>query len=96
LGDDLREGKATLPLIAAMQRGSQSQRELIQQAIEAGSTDMLQQVIGIVKSTGALDIARAAAQHEAIRAIEAARQLPSGPHSECLIQLAAQLLERTH
>ena len=96
LGDDLREGKATLPLIAAMQRGSEHERATIQQAIETGAVAMLDDVIRIVKETGALDIARAAAQQEARRAIAAAQGLPSGLHTDCLVQLATQLLERTH
>ena len=94
LGDDLREGKTTLPLIAAMQRGTVSQRELIKMAIETGGVSMLDQVVDIVKTTGALDVARLTATQEAQRAIAAARQLPSGPHSDCLLQLATQLLER--
>jgi octaprenyl-diphosphate synthase len=94
LGDDLREGKTTLPLIAAMQRGTASQRALIKEAIETGGVAMLDQVIDIVKTTGALDVAHLAATQEAQRAIAAARQLPAGPHTECLLQLAAQLLER--
>jgi octaprenyl-diphosphate synthase len=94
LGDDLREGKTTLPLIAAMQRGTASQRELIKTAIETGGVAMLDQVVAIVKATGALDVARLAATREAQHAITAARQLPPGPHTDCLIQLASQLLER--
>jgi octaprenyl-diphosphate synthase len=96
LGDDLREGKATLPLIAAMQRGSQTEREIIQQAIETGAVSMLDEVIRIVRKTGGLDVARAAAQQEALRAIASAKQLPTGPHADCLIQLATQLLERKY
>jgi octaprenyl-diphosphate synthase len=96
LGDDLREGKATLPLIAAMQRGTQQERETIQQAIETGDVGMLDAVITIVKKTGALDIARHAAQQEAKRAISAAHLLPEGPHRDCLVQLASQLLDRNH
>ena len=94
LGDDLREGKATLPLIAAMQRGSPAQRALVRQAIEQGSEDQLAAVIEIVHSTGALDVARQAAGAEAARAVAAAQQLPAGPHASCLIELAAALLQR--
>ena len=94
VGDDLREGKATLPLIAAMQRGTPTQRNVVKTAIETGGVAMLDQVVDIVKSTGALDVARVAASQEAQRAIAAARLFPAGPHTECLIQLAAQLLER--
>ena len=96
LGDDLREGKATLPLIAAMQRGTDHERQTIQQAIETGNVDMLDAVIAIVKKTGALDIARNAAQLEAKRAIEAAQRLPVGPHRDYLVELASQLLDRNH
>ena len=96
VGDDLREGKATLPLIAAMQRGTAEQRELIKAAIESGGVAMLDQVVEIVKATGALDVARLAATQEAQRAIAAARALPAGPYTDCLIQLAEQLLERQY
>lgn len=96
LGDDLREGKATLPLIAAMQRGSKEQASTVKQAIETGDLNMLTEIVSIVKSTGALDVARAAARQEALRAVTAAKRLPAGSHADCLIQLASQLLERNH
>jgi len=96
LGDDLREGKATLPLIAAMQRGTPQQSELIRNAIETGDVSLLEPVIAVVRETGALDVARSAAQHEAQRAIASAQSLPAGPHTDCLVQLATQLLERNH
>lgn len=96
LGDDLREGKATLPLIAAMQRSSAQNRSTIRQAIENGDVSMLDQVISIVKNSGALDIARATAQQEALRAVAAAQRLPGGPHTDSLIQLATQLHDRNH
>jgi octaprenyl-diphosphate synthase len=94
LGDDLREGKTTLPLIAAMQQGTPAEKDIIKTAIETGGLAMLDQVIRIVRSTGALDIARLAATQEAQRAIAAAQKLPKSAHSACLIELAAQLLDR--
>ena len=96
LGDDLREGKATLPLIAAMQRGSAAQRQVIASAIEEGEIGKLAEIVAIVKSTGALMVARNAAAQEAQRAIEAAGRLPPSAYSACLIQLATGLLERNH
>ena len=96
LGDDLREGKATLPLIAAMQRGTEAEAMAIKNAIETGDLAALEHIVRIVKKTGALDIARDAARQEALRAVAAARRLPEGPHTDCLIHLATQLLERNH
>ena len=94
LGDDLREGKCTLPLIAAMQRGNAEQAAIVRNAIEQGSTDQLDAVVEIVRSTGALDVARAAAHAEALRAIDALASLPSNEYTASLLQLASQLLER--
>ncbi len=96
LGDDLREGKTTLPLISAMQRGTPDERKTIQDAIETGAVEMLERVVAIVQRTGALDVAREAAAQEAQRAVRAAKRLPAGEHTECLVQLAAQLLERDY
>lgn len=95
VGDDLREGKSTLPLIAAMQRGTEDERALVQKAIENGEVDRLDDIVAIVKRTGSLDVARHAAQGEAQRAIAAARQLPAGAYTDVMVQLATQLLERT-
>jgi len=94
LGDDLREGKITLPLIAAMRRGDEEQRALIRRAIQTGALDELDHVIAIVRATGALDVAREAASREAQRAMSAAAQLPPNPHAQALVQLAASLLQR--
>lgn len=94
IGDDLREGKATLPLIAAIQRGTPDQKRVVRSAIENGSVDELEEVVSIVRSTGALNATRQAAAMEATRAVEAARRLPDNAHSRALLQLAAQLLDR--
>jgi octaprenyl-diphosphate synthase len=94
LGDDLREGKATLPLIAAMRRAAPDQRLLIERAIQTDGAIELEKIVAIVRATGALDATREAAAVEANRAIEAALKLPNNPCSEGLLQLAAQLLQR--
>ena len=96
LGDDLREGKATLPLIAAMERGTAEQRRIVQEAIQTGGVGELERIVAIVKETGALVVTREAAAAEAQRAVEAARLLPDNPYSQGLLQLAAQLLQRRH
>lgn len=94
LGDDLREGKCTLPLIIAMQRASADDAQLIRHAIEQGSTDQLQAILHIVKTTGALDATRQAAHDEAMRAIAALGQLPQNTYTQAMEQLASQLLLR--
>ncbi|QNK75541.1 polyprenyl synthetase family protein [Variovorax sp. PAMC28562] len=94
LGDDLREGKTTLPLILAMQRAQPDESALVRAAIEAGDTSQLPLIVEIVRQTGALDATRAAAATEAQRAIDALRDFPSNSHTNGLLQLAAQLLDR--
>jgi len=94
LGDDLREGKVTLPLIAAMRRGTAAQCDLIRRAIESGAVEELDQIVAIVRETGALDVAREAAAAEAQRAIDATKQLPLNEYRESLLQLASSLLQR--
>ena len=94
LGDDLREGKVTLPLILAMQRGDQQQRAIVRTAIQTGAASELPAIINIVRDTGALDASLQAARAEAQRAVDAAGQLPANSHSAALLQLAVELLER--
>lgn len=96
LGDDLREGKNTLPLIIAMQRGTPEQRKIIQLAIENGEMHALSEIVDIVRLTGALEATRVAASDEAERAIAALTLLPAGPYRDALHDLAAQLLNRRH
>lgn len=94
LGDDLREGKMTLPIICTLRRCNPDDAQLIRSAIESGNTDQLDAIVQIVRQSGGLVDARASAMAEAERAIEAARALPANPHTEALVQLAAVLLER--
>jgi octaprenyl-diphosphate synthase len=94
LGDDLREGKCTLPLIIAMQRATAEDAQVVREAIEQGSTKQLPSILSIVKRTGALDATREAAHNEAMRAIAALQALPVNAYTQAMEQLAAQLLLR--
>ncbi|MDO9436117.1 polyprenyl synthetase family protein [Hydrogenophaga sp.] len=94
LGDDLREGKVTLPIICALRSGTEPQKILLRQAIEQGDLEHLDAIRDIILQTGALDAAKACAHAEAQRAIDAAQRLPVNAYSEALLQLAAGLLER--
>ena len=95
LGDDLREGKCTLPLITAMQLAPPGDAATVRNAIEKGDVDALEAVASIVKRTGALDAAMRSAQSEISRALEAAQHLPAGPYVDCMVQLAQQSLVRS-
>jgi octaprenyl-diphosphate synthase len=65
VGDDLREGKPTLPLIHAMSHGTEAERALIRQAIEQGHTEAFEEILAAIERTGALDYTRQRAQQEA-------------------------------
>ena len=94
IGDDLREGKVTLPLIIAMQRASATERAMIVHAIENGSTPDMAQIVAVVKATGALDATRSAAAEQAQEAIDCLRNLPQNAYTHAMVQLASQLLSR--
>lgn len=94
LGDDLREGKTTLPLIAAMRLANAQDRSILKTAIESGDISQIQAIVAIVQKTGALAVAQEAAASEAKRAIAAIALLPSNDFKACLLQLGLQLLER--
>ena len=95
VGDDLREGKPTLPLLVAMERGSAAERELIRHAIEHGEEARLSEIVAIVRRTGALEATREAARAEAEKARECLRALPDSTHREALLYLCVQSVDRS-
>jgi octaprenyl-diphosphate synthase len=96
LGDDLAEGKPTLPLIHAMRNGSSAQVRIIRSAIERGGLEEFQPVVAAIRETGALEYARRQAEAESCRAIAAIDALPRSTYHDSLLQLAAFAVSRTY
>ncbi len=88
VGDDLAEGKPTLPLIYAMRNGNARQAAAVRKAIEEGGLDDMQQVLQAIQETAALDYVRKQARREADIACAAISRLPDSKHKESLLQLA--------
>jgi octaprenyl-diphosphate synthase len=95
IGDDLREGKPTLPLLIAMSRGTEVERQLIRHAIEHGEVERLPDIVTIVRRTGALEATRQAARAEAQQARAALDLLPASPQRDALLYLCVQSVERS-
>ena len=95
VGDDLREGKPTLPLLLAMERAGEAERALIRHAIEHGEVHKLPEILAIVKRTGALDATRTAAQKEADEARQALAALPVSRAREALLELCVRSIHRS-
>ncbi|MBZ0133987.1 MAG: octaprenyl diphosphate synthase [Rhodocyclaceae bacterium] len=87
LGDDLAEGKPTLPLIHAMQQGSAAQSACVRHAIEEGGRNAFPEVMAAIRATGALDETRRHAETEAKLALEAIAMLPASTYKDSLVQL---------
>jgi octaprenyl-diphosphate synthase len=95
VGDDLREGKPTLPLLLAMERGTAAERELIRHAIEHGEVARLPEIVEIVRHTGAIAATREAARAEADKAAQALRVLPASPYREALLEFCFRSVDRS-
>ncbi len=95
VGDDLREGKPTLPLLIAMARASEPERNLIRHAIEHGEVARLAEIVGIVRRTGALEATREAARAEAELARRSLAALPPSRAREALLELCVRSVERS-
>jgi octaprenyl-diphosphate synthase len=95
IGDDLREGKPTLPLLVAMQRGTPEQREMIRNAIIHGELERMDQIVAIVRETGALEATRAAAQEQAELAKACLDVLPASEYREALLELSFDSIHRS-
>ena len=96
VGDDLAEGKPTLPVIHALRVGSAADQALLRRAIEAGGLDDLPAVLKAIESAGGLEYTARLAQGEADQALAALGPLPESVHSEALRQLAGFAVSRSY
>ncbi|HEY9101638.1 polyprenyl synthetase family protein [Chitinimonas sp.] len=94
LGDDLAEGKCTLPLIHAMRLGTPAQAAVVRQAITEAQREHFPEVLAAVQQSGALEAALRAARAEAELALQAIASLPDNVHSQALRALARFAVER--
>ena len=95
LGDDLAEGKTTLPLIRVLRTGTKDQAALVRRAIVDGGREDFGAVLGAIRACGALDYARAAAQREAQAAAQAIDALPASEFKRSLLELASFSVTRS-
>jgi octaprenyl-diphosphate synthase len=96
IGDDLAEGKPTLPLIYVLEQGTDAQKEVIKRAIETEGIQLLKEVTDIIQSTGAIDFTAETAKEEAKKAQQAISQLPESAAKSALIALADLAVNRKH
>lgn len=96
IGDDLAEGKATLPLIYTIAKGSDEQSKLIRQAIEKKDTSQIEQVAKAVNESGGLQYTQQLAEKEVEQAIEKLASLPESDYKSVLTELANFSLHRSH
>ncbi|MFJ9451040.1 octaprenyl diphosphate synthase [Herbaspirillum sp. NPDC101397] len=96
VGDDLREGKPTLPLIYLMENGTAEQRELVRSCIENGDEQHFNEILAAITSSGALDYTRQEAQKAARRAADAVKSLPDSKYKNSLLELSTFAVDRNH
>ncbi len=96
IGDDLAEGKPTLPLIYAMRHGNPEQAQLIRQAIQQGGRNDIDHVTQTIESSGAIAYTARLARQEADLAITALTGIPESPYKEALIGLAEFSVNRNY
>jgi octaprenyl-diphosphate synthase len=96
LGDDLSEGKLTLPLLIAMQKGSSTEQQTIREAIQGGGLNDLSAVMAAVNRTKALDYVRQLASNEIKSGLQAVAHMPESPSKQALVDLAQFTVNRNY
>lgn len=96
IGNDLIEGKPTLPIIYAMRHSNAKDATILRQAIETGSTENLLNIIEMIESTGAIEYTANAAKQHAVEANKVLLDIPDSPYREALHQLTQFVVERRY
>lgn len=96
LGDDLAEGKPTLPLIHVMHHGTAEQAACVRHAIENGGRNELPAVLAAIRETGALSVTRLQAEEEVKKAIASLDQIKASNYRDALLELAVFAVNRDH
>jgi octaprenyl-diphosphate synthase len=96
IGDDLAEGKPTLPLIYAMRKGNAEQAALVRRAVSTEGLAELEGVLAAIRGSGALEYTQRQAQAEADAARDALSEIPASQYRDSLIQLASFAVTRSH
>jgi octaprenyl-diphosphate synthase len=96
IGDDLAEGKPTLPLIITRQSLGADERELVDATVREGGIDRIEQIVALIRRSGALDASLAAARARAGAAADAITALPGSAWKDALLDLAAYSVTRNH
>ena len=96
VGDDLAEGKPTLPLIYAMRNGTEAQSTIVRKAIEEGGLDYLDEVMDAIQKTGAIEYTEQTAKQEAELAIQQLQHLPASDYRTALEDLARYSVDRSY
>jgi len=96
IGDDLAEGKLTLPLIYALRCGTKAETQLIRKSIKTGSRKHIDSILTIIESTGAIEYTANAAKQQALQATNSLIHIPESPYRQALHDLAEFVVARKY
>jgi octaprenyl-diphosphate synthase len=96
IGDDLAEGKPTLPLILTRKCADDEQRQLIDMTIREGGLDRIEEIVALIRKSGAVEHSVAIARQRSAAAVQSLEPLPDSPWKNALLNLAAYSISRNH
>lgn len=96
IGDDLADGKATLPLLHVLKHGTETQQAKVRESLAKGSLEYLPEILAAIHETGAIEYTNSIATEESNRAIAALHILPDSVYKDALIELAGYAVTRDH